>query len=407
MKNTFIRRLLLVLVALFLIVYVAYQVYQTVYSPITIEIARSYSAYDTIDIEATVIRDETVVDSSVNGYLYYVCEDGDRVAKNGTIAYIYASQKDAMDRQQISRLDAEIAALEETPTQGSAGMMSLELLGKQRRTLLSQLIEDGGKLSYHDLAAKRASLLALTNKWQVIVGKEKDFSGRIAALKQQREDLARSSGQVKGTVTSPIAGYFVSQVDGYENSLSYHKITAMTVADVQRIQSNTATVSGSSVGKIVGDYQWYFVCVLSAEEAGKLSVDQNLTILLPFVSSTAVPVTVAALNHDRDGNVAAAFRCSYMSDRLASIRREEVAIRVREYAGLYVRDAALRFNDAQEPGVYIRVGDTIYFRKVEVVYHDENGRFSVCKQRDEKDYLQLYDDVVVSGRGLYDGKIIH
>lgn len=406
MENTFLKRLILIVVSLFLVVYVGYQGYRAVYSPVEIEIAQAYSAYDTIDVEAIIIRDETVIKSAADGYLYYTCEDGARVSKNGTIAYVYANEEDAMARRRIVRLEEEISLLQSITSQGSSGMMSLDLINNQTWLALKDIVLDTGGHSYQDLTSKRMRLLSMLNKWNMTVGSEKNFDERIAQLRSEKETLSASSGAARGTVYSPVAGYFVSKVDGFETSLSYDRAAEMTVSDIRRIQSNTETISGSAVGKIVGDYQWYFVCVLTAEQATKLSVGKNITISLPLVSSSAVPVTVTSLNRDRDGNVAASFACSYMSDKLSSIRQEEVEIRVQEYAGLYVRDEALHFNEKNESGVYIRVGDTIYFRKVNVIYHDNGGQYSVCEITDDKDYLQLYDDIVVSGRGLYDGKII-
>ncbi len=406
-NNSILKRLVLLVVSLFLLLYVGYQVYQTMYSPLTIEIAQAYSAYDTIDVNALIIRDETVISTSYNGYLYYLCEDGARVAKNGTIAYAYASQEDAMAQQEVKRLESEIELLEELVMHGTAGGNSLELIKKQSQNALQQVITDGSSLSYDNLAEKRSTLLALMNKRQLTIGKAKDFSSQLAALRQEKKELLASSSSAKGKVTSPIAGYFVSQVDGYENLLNYKNVTSMTVADIKRAQSSTADVTGDRVGKIVGDYQWYFVCVLDAAQASKLTVGKNLTISLPFVSSTSVPVTVASLNKDRDGTVAASFVCSYMSDKLSSVRQEKAEIRVKEYAGIYVKDEALQFNEQKEAGVYIRVGDTIHFRKVNAIYHDDVGKFSVCEIVSDSSYLQLYDDIVVSGRGLYDGKVIN
>lgn len=406
-KGSAAKRLLWILIAVLIVAYVGYQVYQALYSPVEIEIARAYSAYDTIDVEALVIRDETVIRTPVKGYLYYTCEDGTRIAKNGTIAQVYANQSDAMDRQQVTGLDEEIDMLSSITSTGATGMMSLDMVGKQMGVALKNVTADGISLSYNELAEKRFELLTMLNKRRVTVGKEQNFSARIRTLTAKKENLTRHSSSARGTVTSPISGYFVSRVDGYETAFDYKRATALTVADIQNAKEDPALLKGGSVGKIVGDYQWYFACVIPAEEASKLAVGQDLSILLPFVSSSAVPVSVASLNRDREGNVAATFVCSYMSAKLSSIRREEASIRIKEYAGLYVRDTALRFNDAKEPGVFIRAGDTLYFRKVNIIYHDENGRFSVCEKTDDPAFLQLYDDVVIAGKGLYDGKIIN
>ena len=56
--------------------------------------------------------------------------------------------------------------------------------------------------------------------------------------------------------------------------------------------------------------------------------------------------------------------------------------------------------------MYIRVGNTVVFRKIEQEYNAD-PTYSLCRQVDKEGYLKLYDDVILGGKGLYDGKIIH
>ena len=58
-----------------------------------------------------------------------------------------------------------------------------------------------------------------------------------------------------------------------------------------------------------------------------------------------------------------------------------------------------------QAGVYIRSGNVVAFRKIEQEY-SEPADYVICKETDESGWLHLYDDVIVGGRGLYDGKII-
>lgn len=104
--------------------------------------------------------------------------------------------------------------------------------------------------------------------------------------------------------------------------------------------------------------------------------------------------------------MAVIFESSQMSKELSSIRIEEVQIQMKEYEGLRVPDSAMQFNDRQEAGVYVRVGNALVFKRVNVLYHNENDRYSICEQTNEDGYLKLYDNIVVGGKDLYDGKII-
>ena len=64
---------------------------------------------------------------------------------------------------------------------------------------------------------------------------------------------------------------------------------------------------------------------------------------------------------------------------------------------------ALRAPDSV-PGVYVLTGMQIEFKPVEIIYTGED--YIICKKSDSDDALRLYDQVVVKGKNLYDGKIV-
>ena len=158
---------------------------------------------------------------------------------------------------------------------------------------------------------------------------------------------------------------------------------------------------------------WYLACVVPQEKLSLISEGQALDIRLPFVTDETVPVTVKRINTDvSSGKAMVLLECSYMSEALSSVRCEEVRILLKEYTGLYVPDRALHFAGDNESGVYVRVGNVLSFRYIRVLYYDETGRFSICDANvkpeagDDRTYLKLYDDMVIEGKKLYDGKVV-
>jgi len=72
--NAFVKRLLTVLGALFLLVYVVYQGYQVLYSPIRTETVYSQSMYETVDTRGFTVRNETPITGSASGGLTIALE---------------------------------------------------------------------------------------------------------------------------------------------------------------------------------------------------------------------------------------------------------------------------------------------------------------------------------------------
>lgn len=87
--DTFVKRMITVLVALFLLVYVGFQAYQILNTSIEVETVGSYKVYETIEAQGLAIRNETVIRQESDGYLFYTTENGGRVAKDGAIAVYF------------------------------------------------------------------------------------------------------------------------------------------------------------------------------------------------------------------------------------------------------------------------------------------------------------------------------
>lgn len=91
----------------------------------------------------------------------------------------------------------------------------------------------------------------------------------------------------------------------------------------------------------------------------------SLTIRLPFVSDEEIPVKVAACNRDLQWADGRNFPRENMSKELSSLRMEDVQIQLVKHTGLRVPKEAIVTNEAFETGVYIRVGNTVVFRKID------------------------------------------
>lgn len=76
---------------------------------------------------------------------------------------------------------------------------------------------------------------------------------------------------------------------------------------------------------------------------------------------------------------------------------------LKEYSGLVVNTEAVRIVDDVK-GVYVDNGYMIKFKPIEVIYTGDG--YMLCKVSEDKSGLVLYDEVVIGGRNLYDGKIV-
>ena len=162
------------------------------------------------------------------------------------------------------------------------------------------------------------------------------------------------------------------------------------------------------MGKLVGDYEWYLVCIVPTAQADSLQTGTELTVKMPFVSDDAVPVKVAAVNRDREGQAAVIFECSHMSSSLSSIRKEPIQIQKTLYEGIRCRRRRWPLAKTVKEAYMFRWATQLFSSKLKsstairiISFARIEGR---VRGRGEAPYLQLYDDVIVEGKGIVQWK---
>lgn len=390
---------------------------------------------DTLQVKGFAIRDEEVLAGDYSGVLNYRVSSGTRVSQGGVIADVFQSENDAAAQNNLDRLEREIESLQQLSKPSDLFVSNPAMIGAQIYTALRDI---GGEMQVHDFAAigqlKDTLQNALSRK-QVIAGEEsaEDYAQRMADLESQRDALLARGGEAVSTITAPRAGYFIDTADGYEDIMDPAAVKNITVSQAKGLLGNSGGAAPAGcIGKICSDFTWKLVCVVSDEDMVKFEGVTNVSLDIPFASAETIPARVIAKNRDPNtGETAVVFECSYMDADLAAVRNETVHVNVHTYSGVLVSEKALRFEDVEytgtdangEPvarvqenvkGVYVKYAGQLHF--VQVFTEKEVNGYAVCKTSlsDEEqaslvtdNTVQLYDEVVVEGTDLYDGKIVN
>ncbi|MBE6757364.1 MAG: hypothetical protein E7552_02285 [Ruminococcaceae bacterium] len=406
-----LKRLGILLIAVFLLAYVGYQIFQVLYSNVTVETVSAYSVYDTVETQAIAFRNETPVQADVGeNYLFYTLDNGNRVSKNGIVAQLYADEEVASLQQQLELLDEEIVYLKSAQALTSGNYSGLEAIEQQLTMKMQEIAVRVHGQGAEELRGLRAQLLTLMNKRQVIVGTVSSFEEKLAQLNAERNALASRVSDSIGTVRAPVSGYFIDRTDGYESYFSVNDddMAALTAEEIQKALTASPEKPSGCVGKISSGYYWYLACSIDSQKAAALEVGDALDVRLPFVTAENVPTKVLAVNQGENNQSALILKCSLMSEELSDIRLESVQLLLEKHNGLRLPDKALHFDKDNRTGAFVRMGTTVTFRYVDVLYHNEKDKYSICAIPDagDKTYVQLYDDVIVEGKDLYDGKVV-
>jgi hypothetical protein len=232
-----------------------------------------------------------------------------------------------------------------------------------------------------------------------------------------------------GTLASPKAGYFISSCDGYEKSVKASDLKDFSLKDFKNIKKKP--IKKSVIGKVVTNPNWFVTCIVSSDDAVKLSnlMNNNISVFvsMPTITSEKIPSKIFSINQrSRKENGVLVLRCDYMNKHIANARNENVDITTVSYEGLKVSKRAIHEDYVKKKtkdkngklitkkkkvqGVYVLHGSELIFKEIVITYSGKD--YVLCETEPNEgvlfsdETLQLYDQVVVKGDNLYDGKVI-
>ena len=382
---------------------------------------------DSISTTGFVIRDEEYIKNSSDGVLVYQVSNGEKITANGTIANIYSSEADAVNFQRICDIDEEISELEALNNVLSSANVGLDSVNNRLDQKLTSFINTVNNRDFESISSVESDLLSAIYRKQIITGDQKNFDNKIEELKAEKESLENSSNDSTGEITTENAGYFVSSIDGFEKSFSIDDLDQISYSDLNEVKADSVDPD-NFVGKVIKGVNWYLACPVSNEQAVAIThSNSSITVKIPYATSASIPAKVVCVNEFADENKAVAIiECNYMSPALSQIRNEAVEIELNTYEGLKVNKAALHDDimtktvtdengeqttkESKIQGVYVKYGNQIIFKQVYIIYSDED--YIICSENPSNDVLfngttiELYDEVVIEGEDLYDGKLI-
>lgn len=394
-----------ILVAVFLLITVISQLVIRYYNPTVTEPAELYSFEDYIQSTGIYIRQEKNVIYNGSGIINYVYADGEKLAKNSAVAKIYSSQNDLSLQLRINELNRQIEVLKDAEKLVGSDSSQLEAFSNQiyeNQTEIMQHIIDG---DYSAAAALKNDYLNLQSKKQIVSGEAENYTAKIAQLQSQITSLSAQISSAPFDLTLQDTGYFVSTVDGYENTLTYDAIDGLDKNKIDEIIKNPViSTDPSVVGKIVSDYKWKMVCVVPTGRSMNIYDGAELNVRIGGNSSTVGCIVESVRELDSE-NKLLVLDFDIFNQNVISGRTAQVRILFDEYNGIRIPSSAIHFDDKEQMGVFIKVGVNVYFRQIDVIRTE--GDYTLVKDTTEKDgYLSLYDSVITEGTDLYDGKII-
>lgn len=411
MKRFFSVKRIIMAVFIGILFYVVYRFVSCKYMDVETQMAQKGEVKDFIQTTGIAVRDEVILNN--NSYnkdnLKYLFSDGEKVSKNAVLAEVYKSSDDAKTSYKIDSIDKEIEVLERLNLSKYNISRGINFINNQINEEIKNLLISQDDVKLLESEDYKQKILYLLNEKQIVLGKDINLDERIEALEEEKNQLLSSYSKNTAVINSPESGDFISHADGCENIIDYKTITHSNFENL-----NLDDISGniSNESKIIKSETWYLVCKITGDEYSKVSVGEEVKVnILSLDFASDIPCRIESIvKKSESDDFIMVLSCENMNKNLASIRKEEIRIDLREYSGIKINRNSIHNysedNNNFETGVYVKSGSYLKFRKVKPIFWGTTD--IICSYTSEEDadinYIHPGDNVVVGGTDLYVGK---
>ncbi|MCL2740291.1 MAG: hypothetical protein FWE47_03780 [Oscillospiraceae bacterium] len=352
-----------------------------------------------VEMDGAILHSETVIESSHSGRLVFEAGNNERVKVGSLIASIWTGEFDEALYYELAGINSQLEELEKKTDKKA--FYSLDLGQKRAQIALSakNVIEYSEKRQYEKIGAEKRAVHNMIDTSSVDEKKAK-----IDGLKARKGQIESEISAAKKEIFSKQSGVLVTYIDGNENFLSVkerNKITPnMLKFDSDKIAKlSSVTLQGQPICKVVDNYTWYYLGVVDAKLAGQIRVGDSVALSFSAISGRSINATIENVNEALNGECIVVFLCNQEIEESYLIRETSCIMEFKNYMGIKLPKSAIRMVNGQT-GVYIVKSDKAAFRKVEVLYSNEI--FAIIDE--SKTDLKLYDEVVIKGMRLREGK---
>lgn len=422
-------RMLALVAAVFLLVaavYVLYQVWQVLFPPNHYETAVLATVADTVDAQGVLLFDETLVPGS--GSLGYLVEDGERVSAGAAVAEMYTDPAQAGLRNQLTQLTEQIQLLQKAQNTASA---QLDSLLKERSSALYDLLDALDQALYQQTSSAEEQYLLAQNKLWVVTGETTGFGEQIAQLTEQSAAVAAQLG-APAQITAPRTGYFIRGSATARLNAGPADILALDAAGLAAYLASEPEVPlDGCAGKLVSGFSWQYCGICPLEQGKKLltadgkPLKRAVELWFPGQMEQGLSATVQQVQLDEAVGLARfVLTCETVNGDVLRLNRADAKVIVGRTTGLRIRSSAVHYlkedgTEAAEkgenyiPGVYVKFGNLARFCRIDPVDDAHplvtEGEYQLVMPSGTDgsvSQVRLYDEIIVSGQNLYDGKLL-
>lgn len=404
-------KVLAAVAAVIIVIFFAAEIYSLANRTYGTQTAYEQTVLETIDAEMFVIRNEDLLTTSSSGVTVPIADNAERVSKGSSIAAIFPSEAAAENFVKVQSLTSKLEAYQKIDNQLRLAEVDMDKLTAEIDSEFESILDAAYENDFSDLGEDKLSFSEKLSRKQISLDVQVDCSAKIAELQNEISAL-NSASTPSEIITAEASGYYVSREDGYENIITADDIDSLTADKLKEaFESEKKEPATGSIGKVIDGYNWYVAAIIDSSKATGFKKGQAVRLILDDSTNDSVTTYIYTIKNIDDKESMVIFRCNLMNEKLAELRKVEGKIIINEFTGLKVSRDAVRLDENGNSGVFIRRGNMVNFRSLNIIYSEDEFVIASKPPADsdielEYTHLKLYDEVIISGKELKDGMVI-
>ena len=425
-QGTLNSRIVMLALLAAVVVYLGVSAWHSFRDPFTTAVTYSYTVDDSMEATGFLVRQEQVL-TNTGGVVELLPQEGEKVAKGGTVALLYQDSSGLEQKEQLQQLELEKEQLEYALERSDVGGGDSGQLSKQVLNAIVSLRASVASGDLTGLESQAMELKSLVYKREYAytdgdgegTDSTADLQAALDSVNSQISALSSQAAQSTNRVTASQSGVFSGYVDGYESLLTPDMLDTITADQLTQLAQERPAEDDTAIGKLITDTTWYFACTLPEEDAGRLVEGRKVTVRFSRDWSGQVSMTVERVGDPADGQCVVVLSTDkYLSDTTL-LRRQTVELVFDSITGVRVPKEALRVeqqtvtdeetgeeSQVSVTGVYALVGEQAEFKPVTILSQSDSFALVEAADATDRKGLRAGDIVIVASEDLYDGKVI-
>ena len=403
MKNQgfWITRILSFVLCLFIVIYMGYHILDMFDNSVGTVTTVLRTSTITQPVAGVIVRDEAVVPLP-GGLLEFTVSESERVSRGQALAVSYQSEETKQQNRELQALKARRALFEYVMRHGASLTDVGDTDARIRQHMARLLSEVGaGRVATASEAGTELKTLIFYQAYsfdgtELLAPKIDELNSRIAALSESVSGV--------NALTADEPGLFSSVTDGLESVWTPALLSGLSVTEYNRLAEQGTVPPDSALYRIVRDWRWFYVFPMPSAYARALPE----TVAIRFGDEEEMTMRKHSVSQPEDGERVVILTSDRQIPYVFAARRIGAEIIRETFSGVRIPSDGVRIDmETGQRFVYCLILGRVVRKDVEIMEELNQDNYHLSPYTPEnRDSLLPGDEVIVSGRDLFDGKIL-